>query len=772
MSFSLALPDPQLIWGLVSRSVGLLFLIAHASLAPQLLSIMGRKGVLPLAPRLAQQAKDTPSWRRFFHTPTVFWLSTSDRLIRIVPLIGMFGGALAVYGGEAGFWGLLLAWMCYLSIEQTAATIFPWDTMLLEVGFLALFLPEALPLPALEASALPLPAVAFSFRWLLARLMLGFGRVKFVGSRKEDNLYLRGFLSWLPMPTPLGWYLQHAPAWVLRLSLYFMFFSEVCAPILALISGVPRLIGFACLTGLMVGIHLTGNWGFFNIGYALLCLVFLDIDSSIFDIAAPGALAGTTEVLAVNIVMGVLFLLTLPYLLLESWTTRSWVGLGLDWITVPRPWLRRSLSVLRAIAPFRIVSGYGVFPPQAYSPVRMTMVFEGSADGKVWQAYRYRYLPSEEHDAPSIVAPHHPRSDQMVPYVVASSDGSMLGVLMGDGSPYTNYRVTSWPKRVMQSLLRGDAHTTELFVNNPFKDAPPRYMRASVYALAPASIAEKRRSGRWWMRRRVGSLFPTTMGLDAYDSFDKEPVPELFHPDALESKRRCPVLEDIRVAAKRSSLDEAVLVGGDDMTAADVERFWSEFVPFVHEQMGQWDTIRERVGTLRARYAPEQLFRFERLLERYAWILSEYVEQHAFGLREPALPPKLTTFQRHLLIQQAVLEGREALAAYCADAAPIVERQKSLTKEVALYPLALLRWEAIDFHIRSFRWVQMTRNLRDQGLPGISEFYDMLSAQKPTEEDWVPVYHKQPDGEWIVPGLIDPASDDPELGSRVQGQLG
>jgi hypothetical protein len=59
---------------------------------------------------------------------------------------------------------------------------FPWDDLLLECGFLSLFLPS---LPGLHlqwaAAAVPPALVAFSFRWLLFRVMMGFGKFKVTG---------------------------------------------------------------------------------------------------------------------------------------------------------------------------------------------------------------------------------------------------------------------------------------------------------------------------------------------------------------------------------------------------------------------------------------------------------------------------------------------------------------------------------------------------------------------------------------------------------------
>jgi Lipase maturation factor len=109
--------------------------------------------------------------------------------------------------------------------------------MLEEIGFLVLFLPATQLLLDVRASALPLSSVAFMLRWFVLRLLFGFGKEKFIGARKSDLLYLRGFFVWMPPPTPLGWLAHHAPAWALRSMLGFMLCAEVIAPVLGLSRG-------------------------------------------------------------------------------------------------------------------------------------------------------------------------------------------------------------------------------------------------------------------------------------------------------------------------------------------------------------------------------------------------------------------------------------------------------------------------------------------------------------------------------------------------------
>jgi hypothetical protein len=254
---SLELLEPRIIWGLIPRFVGVLFVLGFGALIPQLDAVIGSRGLAPIAPRLRAAKRDFPGARRFFQFPTLLWIDASDGFIRAIPYIGTTLGLVAIYGGPVQPYALALAWMLWLSLEP-AALIFPWDTMLQEVGFFSLFLPTSEPLPSLSASALPYPAVAFVYRFFVLRLMLGFGKIKFIGSKRDDNLYLRGFFVWMPSPTPLAWFGHHLPAWLLRIMLYFMFVAEVIAPMLGFFSGPLRLVSFAILTGLMLGIHATG----------------------------------------------------------------------------------------------------------------------------------------------------------------------------------------------------------------------------------------------------------------------------------------------------------------------------------------------------------------------------------------------------------------------------------------------------------------------------------------------------------------------------------
>src|SRR5678815_5340818 len=72
---------------------------------------------------------------------------------------------------------------------------------------------------------------------------------------------------------------------------------------------------------------------------------------------------------------------------------------------VPRP----VLSAMQGLAPFNLVSGYGLFA--VMTTERPEIIIQGSDDGRTWKNYEFRYKPGDLHRPPPFVAPHQPRLD-------------------------------------------------------------------------------------------------------------------------------------------------------------------------------------------------------------------------------------------------------------------------------------------------------------------------------------------------------------------------
>jgi hypothetical protein len=573
---------------------------------------------------------------------------------------------------------------------------------------------------------------------------------------------MRGFFVW-SSPNPIAWFGHHLPAWILRCMLYFMFVAEVIAPMLGFFSGPARIVSFALLAALMIGIQLTGNWGYFNIGYVLVAFCLLDTQSSIFDLGQEpwASQLWTLPTLSLHALMSVLFVTGLLYLVVfDSWTTRSLVQLPLGAFSYNRPWLRMLLAYLRAISPLRIVNGYGVFPAHAQPPMREMPVFEGSDDGVTWKAYRFRHMPSSAKERPRFVSPYHPRIAMASAYTGHSlHDGSLYGSLTGDGKPYAGYARSCWLERMCQRLLEGEPLMLALFKNNPFPDAPPKLMRVAMDAMTATSLATRKRTGDWWHVRRCGVIIPAH-GLMAWPDELLVSEPEVFHPDFIGYKRRSAPLRAISAAFRSGEEPNRAILHASDLTVSDVRAFWDEFVPAVNKDRGDFSVYNERAQELEARYGRIAIARFERVLERFAWLLRLRSERHQFADALPKLPVE-TNFRYHMYLHELVMDGEAAYHAYLDDVPKVVERLAQSSDERQIWSLSMLRYQMMIGHMGAFRWTGLGADNFKAKVPGIFEYYPVLTRYPLPGEEFCPQITKRSDGDYVIAGFYPP----PEVAS-------
>jgi hypothetical protein len=489
-------PSPLLIWGLFIRGVGLVYLITFASLSFQVKLNVGREGGLPVTKRLARMRQDFPSWRRFYYFPSLLWLSASDGMLTALPIVGLLAAILVMFGGPLSFWALLTCYVVYLSLDIAMALIFPWDSLLFECTVLSLFLPATESLPNLGAAALPAPALAWAFRLLLFRLMFGFGKQKFIGSRGKDLAYLKGFLIAQPLPSPVGWYFQKLPTFMLKGAVLFMFFAEVPAPFFAFFPGPLSVVFGVATIFLMIGIQLMGSFGYFSIATIVCSLPLFDNTTPrALDVAtmfSPGAPVVVNAFVVMH-TLGAIF--AFPF---NSWLGQSW-HLWAFWYQLPR-WCQLPVTFIRHLHPFRWLHPYGVFPPNVAPGVKVSLLVEVTWDKKTWHELRFRFSPSSETSPPKFVAPHHPRGDQAVIYdTFGLNPTSLVSSVLGPWDPYP-FASRSPAAVFRQRLTEGK---TLDFVHGEVMEAhpePPKMARITTVMLEPVSLDERRRTGKWWKR--------------------------------------------------------------------------------------------------------------------------------------------------------------------------------------------------------------------------------------------------------------------------------
>jgi hypothetical protein len=498
--FFVTTPDVTETWPIFVRSLGLIFFIALFSLSFQLVAFGGKYGLSPLEATFSKVKRDY-GHLRFVYWPSLYWIvGTSDAAIRLVPLLGALSGLFLFLFGTHQRLLLFISWISLLSVDAgPSPSVYPWDCLLLESGFLALFLEQD--------SKSPSPLHAFSFRLLLFRVLVGFGKLKFMGSHHwNDRLYIKNFLMTQPMITKAGWFLHNLlpdSAWVVSLAI--MFFVEMIAPFGVFFTGPVRTIAGLFIIALMFGIWLTGNFGYFNLLTMVLCIPCFDQSSALTLTLSHNV--GNQPVFA-----SLFILLLLPMSILQfgmnSWINCCWpFWSGVYRLRLPAPlWITQFYSrALRVLMQFRLVQAYGVFPPFTSPAQRWAVCYEGSDDkGKTWKRYELNYYLSSTKSEPRFIAPHHPRFDHAIFYESLGTGGLLQNVY--HHNPYGHHCSSTIYERLQMRLLQGGEGLNAVagfFRFNPFPNplSPPGHVRVLVVNFTPSSIAHWWRTGEWWIER-------------------------------------------------------------------------------------------------------------------------------------------------------------------------------------------------------------------------------------------------------------------------------
>lgn len=468
------------------RGLGLTYLIAFVSFWVQVDGLVGRNGILPIS-ELLTAAHDQLGSRAMLLLPTLSWLNPSDSFLHLLCGAGTVLSLLLIIG-VAPLLMLALLLVSYLSLTIAGQTFlsFQWDILLLETGFLAIFIaPVRLWAPHAEGRV---PTIGlFLLKLLLFKLMLMSGVVKLTsGDDSWWNLTALDYHYWTqPLPHALSWWADKSPEWLKKLSVVATLLIEIVVPFFIWAPRRLRMIAAALMIALQVGIALTGNYCFFNLLTIVLCLLLID------DSVSRRQSARTSEERVSDTVLRWIAIVMLV------------VTLPINWMLVYsafRPaadWPRSIGAAYGYIERFRIVNGYGLFRVMTKS--RPEIIVEGSADGVNWRAYEFNYKPGELSKPPSWVAPHQPRLDWQ-----------MWFAALGD------YRQNPWFVRFVQRLLSNTPDVIALLARNPFPDAPPRFVRATSYDYSFTTVAERRASGAWWKRDNPRRYLPA-VSLDDFE---------------------------------------------------------------------------------------------------------------------------------------------------------------------------------------------------------------------------------------------------------------
>ena len=464
----------RLVSALFLRLLGAIYLIAFASLGVQVEGLIGSQGIMPISARLAEMAATTGSVR-YVQLPTLFWLNASDPALIGATILGCLAALLIIFD-RCSRAALIAAFILYLSLFHACHPFlnFQWDILLLESGFLAIFLtPQS-------------RVVILLFRWLLFRLRFMSGLSKLsIGDPAWSNLTaLDTYFEVQPLPNPVAWYVHQFPEWLLRVGTGGTLFVELLVPFMMFLPRRWRFAAAWITIFWQLLIILTSNHNWINFLTIVLCLFLFD-DRALQRVLPTGiatrlawqpAPANSTAALrrvAVG-VMATFILVTSTLKIYELATLHKFTG--------------TTGTVLNYALTYSIANKYHIFPTMTTERIELELL--GSHDGKEWQPYRFKYKPDRLDERPQFIIPHQPRLDWQMWFVTLHP------------------RHMPWFAHFLMALLDNSPTATSLLQHNPFADNPPRHIRVEAYRYNFTDSAEREQTGNWWRREALGPFSP------------------------------------------------------------------------------------------------------------------------------------------------------------------------------------------------------------------------------------------------------------------------
>ena len=461
--------DYQVARWVIERGLGTLYLVAFVVAARQFPALAGENGLEP-AQRLLRATT-------FWQTPSLFHLRYSDRLVRIASWSGVvLAGAIVIGLPQAAplpitmlTWFAL--WVLYQSIVNIGGSFysFGWETLLLEAGFLAIFLGNA--------EVAPPFLVILALRWLAFRVELGAGLIKLRGDPCWRDLTCMDYHhETQPMPNPLSWYFHRLPRPLHRLETLGNFVAQLALPFLLFTPQPFASIGALLMIGTQLYLVVSGNYAWLN--WVTIVVIFAGVSDPVLAflaVPAPATLPPPPAWFSIAVIALAVLVVILSY-------------------RPARNLMSRHQAMNASYDPFRLVNTYGAFG--SVTRTRYEVVVEGTDavspdDDAEWREYEFIGKPGDPCRRPPQAAPYHLRLDWLMWFLPISP-------LYGEG----------WFAPFLMRLLEGDAPTLRLLRRNPFPDAPPAYVRARLFEYRFTTWRERRATGAWWHREPLGEFVP------------------------------------------------------------------------------------------------------------------------------------------------------------------------------------------------------------------------------------------------------------------------
>src|SRR5580700_2512688 len=454
------------------RGLALIYLIAFLVAFRQFRALVGERGLLPV-PQFLQFVK-------FRRTPSIFHLYYSDSFFAGVSVAGILLSIMGLTSlSERGpLWISIAVWaslyLLYLSIMNVGQVFygFGWESMLLEAGFLAIFL-------GTNRMAVPVPLI-FLLRWMLFRVEFGAGLIKLRGDLCWRNLTCLNYHhETQPLPNPLSSRFHSLPESFHKLEVVGNFAAQLVVPWGLFFPQPVAGIAGAAIILTQMWLFISGNYSWLNVLTMLLAVPsFTNAQlHSLVRVQMPGGLSSPAAYEWAIVVLSAVLIV------LSYWPVHNMLS--------PRQRMNTSFN------PYHIVNTYGAFG--SVTKARYEIVIEGTEDEAAreqakWKEYEFKAKPGDPKRRPRQVAPYDLRLDWLMWFAAMS--------------PVYDYLEHPWLIVLIQKLLQNDSSTLKLLAGSPFPQGP-KVIRARLYRYRFATAKERRETGQWWMRSLAGEYLPS-----------------------------------------------------------------------------------------------------------------------------------------------------------------------------------------------------------------------------------------------------------------------
>ncbi|MFC4986544.1 lipase maturation factor family protein [Saliphagus infecundisoli] len=460
---------------LFERGLAVIYLFAFIVALKQFRPLAGEDGLLPI--------DEYAEGVEFGERPSLFQLLPDDRFIGAAAWTGVVLSSLALVGvpywlpepypvvASMALWGAM--WALYLSFVNAGRVFYGygWESMLLETGFLAIFLGAG--------ETAPPTVVLLLISWVLFRNMFGAGLIKIRGDDCWRELRCMDYhYETQPIPNPLSWFAHRLPDRFHRVEVLGNHVVELAIPFLYFAPQPYATVGGVATIGFQLWLMTTGNFAWLNaLTIVQATATFGDGTLSVLPGVSAPAAAPTPlylEALAL-LVAAVILVLSVP-------PTRNMLSPGQVMNT--------------SFDPIHLVKSYGAFG--SVTRERYQLVIEGTREPNPgeddWEAYDLKGQPVDPAERPPQWAPYHLRLDWQLWFAAMRS------------RPGPRQR---WLLALLAKLLEGDRETESLLAATPFEESPER-IRVLRYRYRFTTREERTETGRWWSRERVGTYVPAS----------------------------------------------------------------------------------------------------------------------------------------------------------------------------------------------------------------------------------------------------------------------